>query len=596
MGEKLIRVALLGNPNVGKSTVFNALTGMRQHTGNWAGKTVGSAEGKFTVGEYTVLMTDLPGIYSLRCHSPEEEVSRDHIESGEAEVTVCVCDALSLERNLLLVRQAAEICNRVIICVNLIDEAEKKGVKVDSARLSEMTGCSVVLTAARQKVGLSELKSAIVREFEGKTGSPEEKNEFPHPSDIVRECVHTAGDPTSRDRRIDSVLTGKYTAIPVMLLLLAGVFWLTLVGSGYLSGALGKLLDTAAVALRSFLSPRLSTILTSLLCDGLFATVFRVVAVMLPPMAIFFPVFTLLEDLGYLPRVAFNLDRCFKGCGSCGKQSLTMLMGLGCNAAGVTGCRIIDSPRERLIAIITNSFVPCNGRLPLIIAALGCLGLGRVGSVSGMLLLFILSVAVTLGVSKLLSVTLLRGETSSFTLELPPYRAPQVGKVIVRSVFDRTLFVLGRAVSAAAPLGILIWLTVNITVGGESVFSHLTHILDPIGRLAGMDGVLMLSFILAFPAAELMLPLAITGSMAGELYLGEVANIPAAFADAGWSGVTIVCVIIFMMFHFPCATTLMTIKKETGSLLYTTVSAILPTVIGYLLAVTVNLIHGLIFA
>ncbi|MBE6626594.1 MAG: ferrous iron transporter B [Ruminococcaceae bacterium] len=596
MSEKLIRAALLGNPNVGKSTVFNALTGMKQHTGNWAGKTVGSAEGKFTVGEYTVLLTDLPGIYSLRCHSPEEEVSRDHIESGKTDVTVCVCDALSLERNLLLVRQAAEICDRVIICVNLIDEAEKKGVKVDSARLSEMTGCPVVLTAARQKVGLSELKSAIVREFEGKTGSPEEKNEFPHPSDIVRECVHTAGDPTSRDRRIDSILTGKYTAIPVMLLLLAGVFWLTLVGSGYLSGALGGLLDIAQVALRSFLAPRLPTALTSLLCDGLFATVFRVVAVMLPPMAIFFPFFTLLEDLGYLPRVAFNLDRCFKGCGSCGKQSLTMLMGLGCNAAGVTGCRIIDSPRERLIAIITNSFIPCNGRLPLIIAALGCLGLSKGGSVIGMLFLLILSVAVTLGVSKLLSVTLLRGEPSSFTLELPPYRAPQVGKVIVRSVFDRTLFVLGRAVSAAAPAGILIWLAVNISVGTKSIFAHLTDLLDPVGRLAGMDGVLMLAFILALPAAELMLPLAITGISAGGLNLDEISDVPAAFAAAGWSGVTVVCVIIFMMFHFPCATTLMTTKKETGSIRWTLVSAVLPTLIGYLLCVAINLFSRLFIA
>ena len=596
MGEKLIRVALLGNPNVGKSTVFNALTGMRQHTGNWAGKTVGSTVGTFTVDGYTVLLTDLPGIYSLRCHSPEEEVSRDYIENGEADVTVCVCDALSLERNLLLVKQAKEICEKVIICVNLIDEAKKKGVEICPARLAEMTGCPVVLTAARQKVGLDELKRTIVGEFENKTDSCGEKTDFPPPSDIVRECVRTTGDPTYRDRRIDSILTGKYTAIPVMLLLLAGVFWLTLVGSAYLSGVLGKLLDIAAVALNSFLAPRLPSTLTSLICDGLFATVFRVVAVMLPPMAIFFPVFTLLEDLGYLPRVAFNLDRCFKGCGSCGKQSLTMLMGLGCNAAGVTGCRIIDSPRERLIAVITNSFVPCNGRLPLIIAALGCLGLGKSGSVMGMLLLFILSVAVTLGVSKLLSATLLRGENSSFTLELPPYRAPQVGKVIVRSIFDRTLFVLGRAVSAAAPLGILIWLTVNISVGTKSIFSHLADLLDPIGRFAGMDGVLMLSFILALPAAELMLPLAITGSVAGELSLGEISDVPAAFAAAGWSGTTVVCVIIFMMFHFPCVTTLMTIKKETCSLRWTVVSAILPTVIGYLLAVFVSLVSGLIFA
>ncbi len=606
MSENSIRVALLGNPNVGKSTVFNALTGMRQHTGNWPGKTVGLAEGKFSEGGYTVVMTDLPGIYSLNCHSPEEEVARDHIKSGEADVTVCVCDALSLERNLILVGQAAEICDKVIICVNLIDEAEKKGVRIDGDRLAEMTGCPVVLTAARQKVGLGELRRAIVSEFE--KDSAADRTSFSCglcekcsgsdcvSSMIARECVRAERDPTLRDRKIDKILTGRYTSIPVMLLLLAAVFWLTLVGSSYLSGWLGQGLDLAAAAIRSLITPLFPASLTSMLCDGLVATVFRVIAVMLPPMAVFFPVFTLLEDLGYLPRVAFNLDRCFKVCDSCGKQSLTMLMGLGCNAAGVTGCRIIDSPRERLIAIITNSFMPCNGRLPLIIAAFGCFGLGAGASVAGMLTAFVTAVALTLAVSKLLSVTLLKGETSSFTLELPPYRAPQVGRVLVRSLLDRTLFVLGRAVTAAAPAGILIWLTVNINISGKSVYSHLTALLEPIGKFAGMDGILMLAFILALPAAELMLPLALAGVGAGGINLGEVADIPAAFESAGWSGVTVVCVIVFMMFHFPCATTLMTIKKETGSLRWTLLSAVLPTVIGYALCVAINLISTLFFA
>ncbi|MBP3378357.1 MAG: ferrous iron transporter B [Clostridia bacterium] len=606
MSERIIRVALLGNPNVGKSTVFNALTGMRQHTGNWAGKTVGLAEGRFDEGEYTVVITDLPGIYSLRCHSPEEEVARDHIEKGEADVTVCVCDALSLERNLILVQQAAEICDRVIICVNLIDEAEKKGVRIDAVKLSEMTGCPVILTAARQKVGLDDLRREIVAEHERSQPTPHFSsvcNSCDCCTDhhcisaaIARDCVSAVSDPTVRDRRIDKITTGRYTSIPLMLLLLAAVFWLTLVGSAYLSGWLGLLLDLAAGFIRKVITPILPPTLTSMICDGLVATVFRVIAVMLPPMAVFFPVFTLLEDLGYLPRVAFNLDRCFKACDSCGKQSLTMLMGLGCNAAGVTGCRIIDSPRERLIAIVTNSFMPCNGRLPLIIAAFGCLGLGAGASVFGLLIAFALAVAVTLGVSKLLSVTLLRGEISSFTLELPPYRTPQVGRVLVRSLLDRTLFVLGRAVTAAAPAGILIWLAANCHIGSRSIFAHLTSLLEPVGRLAGMDGALMLAFILALPAAELMLPLAIAGATAGGLNLGEIADIPAAFRSAGWSGITVVCVIIFMMFHFPCATTLMTIKKETGSLRWTLISAVLPTVIGYALCVTVNLVFSIFFA
>lgn len=596
MEAKRIKVALAGNPNVGKSTVFNSLTGLKQHTGNWAGKTVGFAEGKFNVGDYEVTLTDLPGIYSLNCHSPEEEVARDHLESGEADVTVCVCDALALERNLILVQQVLEITSHVVICVNLIDEAEKKGASVDSEALSRITGCPVVLTAARNKVGLEELKSAIVKALELPSSPvralPGCSDYVKNSTEIAKQCVKYEKDPDERDRKIDNILCGRIFAVPTMLLLLAGVFWLTLVASAQLSEWLGYTLDRASDLIRQFSNPLLPSWLYSLLCDGVIATVFRVITVMLPPMAVFFPIFTLLEDLGYLPRVAFNLDRCFKCSGTCGKQSLTMLMGLGCNAAGVTGCRIIDSPRERLIAIITNSFIPCNGRLPLIISAFGCLGLGALGGTIGLLVAFFAAVAATLGVSKLLSVTILKGETSSFTLELPPYRTPQVGRILVRSLLDRTLFVLGRAVCASAPAGVIIWLSMNITIGEESIYSHLTAILDPVGRAAGMDGVLILAFLFALPAAELMLPLAMAGVSGSGNFLGEIGDISTAFAAAGWNSVTIVCIIIFMMFHFPCATTLMTVKKETGSLSWTLLSAILPTVIGYALCVAVNVIFG----
>lgn len=591
--DKTVTAALAGNPNVGKSTVFNALTGLHQHTGNWAGKTVGVAEGSFSAGDVRVRLTDLPGIYSLASHSPEEETAREFLETVRPDTVICVCDACCLERSLILAMQLCDTADDVILCVNLIDEAEKKGISVDRERLEEMTGCPVVLTAARQNTGLAELKTAAAthrpRKETSLTGTPAERA-----ARIAASCVSVRNgrDPTVRDRKIDRILCGRFTAVPFLLLLMAAVFWLTLSGSGYLSAVLDAGLSFLFRILRSALTARLPENLALLLADGVIATVFRVIAVMLPPMAVFFPLFTILEDLGYLPRAAFSLDRCFACCGSCGKQSLTMLMGLGCNAAGVTGCRIIDSPRERRIAILTNALVPCNGRFPALLAMLACLGLGTGLSAAAMVGVLLLSVGMTLLCSKFLSVTILRGTPSSFTLELPPYRMPQVGRVIVRSVLDRTVFVLGRAVSAAAPAGALIWLAANVTVGETSVYAHLARILDPVGRFAGMDGTWMLAFLFALPAAELLLPLALAGGHA--VSLADTFDIPSAFAANGWNGMTAVCVLLFTLFHFPCATTLMTIRKETGSTRDVILAAVLPTVIGYGLCATVNLLSPLV--
>ena len=586
---RTVTAALAGNPNVGKSTVFNALTGMHQHTGNWAGKTVGCAEGTFSAEDVTVLLTDLPGIYSLASHSPEEDAAREFLTDARPDTVVCVCDACCLERSLILAMQICDLTDDVILCVNLIDEAAKKGLSVDADTLESLTGCPVVLTAARQNAGLDELKTAVAnhrtRTASAVTGTPAERAE-----QIARACVTVTADPTVRDRKIDRILCGRFTAAPFLLLLLALVFWLTLSGSGYISDVLDVGLSFLARHIRTALTAVLPENLALLLADGVIATVFRVTAVMLPPMAIFFPLFTLLEDLGCLPRVAFSLDRCFACCGSCGKQSLTMLMGLGCNAAGVTGCRIIDSPRERLIAVLTNSFVPCNGRFPALLAMLACLGLGTGLASAAMVGILLLSAGMTLLCSKLLSVTLLRGTPSSFTLELPPYRMPQIGRVIVRSVLDRTVFVLGRAVSAAAPAGALIWLAANTTLGGVSIYAHLTHLLDPAGRLAGMDGTWMLAFLFALPAAELIIPLALAGGTA--VSLADTFDIPAAFAANGWGPVTAVCVLLFTLFHFPCATTLMTIKKETRRTGDAVLAAVLPTVIGYGMCVMVRLIFG----
>ena len=405
--------------------------------------------------------------------------------------------------------------------------------------------------------------------------------------EICCEAVKAPPACSECDRRLDRFFTGKWTAVPVMLLLLALIFWITIAGANLPSALLSQLLFGAephfwrlagAVGAPEWLS--------SLMIDGVWHTLSWVTAVMLPPMAIFFPLFTLLEDFGYLPRVAFNLDRCFQRAGACGKQCLSMLMGFGCNAVGVTGTRIIDSPRERLIAILTNVFVPCNGRFPTLILLLTIFFAGGSGASSflpALLLagLIVLGVLMTLLVSKLLSRTLLKGVPSSFTLELPPYRRPQVGKVIIRSVLDRTVFVLGRAAAVAAPAGLVIWLMANVNVAGGTLLSHCAAFLDPFARAIGLDGILLLAFILGFPANEIVLPIALMGYTAsGTLASAEAGEFLAILTANGWTPLTAACAILFSLFHWPCSTTLITVWKETRSLKWTALSFLIPTAAG----------------
>ena len=360
------RVALAGNPNVGKSTLFNALTGLRQHTGNWAGKTVATAMGEYTFRGEKYQLIDLPGTYSLEAHSEEEAVARDYIQSGQADAVVVVCDATCLERNLILALQVLELTGRVLVCVNLMDEAKRLGVEVDLDALSQRLGVPVVGASAGREQGLDALREAVAALV--KTDAPASRPRTPaqrvalaerYAAQVVRS---QKADRLRRQQKLDRLLTAKSTGIPLLLLLFGLVVWLTVAGANVPSALLTELFARLGGLLEGWLASAPAW-LRGLLLDGVYRVASWVVAVMLPPMAIFFPLFTLLEDLGYLPRVAFVMDHAFQKCRTCGKQCLTMCMSIGCNACGVTGCRIIDSPRERLIAILTSSLVPCNGKL-----------------------------------------------------------------------------------------------------------------------------------------------------------------------------------------------------------------------------------------
>ena len=684
-------IALAGNPNVGKSTVFNNLTGMKQHTGNWPGKTVVVAKGKYNYSGKEYTLVDTPGTYSIMSNSEEEEIARNYICFGNPDVTVIVLDATSLEKNLNLSYQIMEITDKVILCVNLLDEAKKKGIVINLKELEKRLGVPVVGVIARKKKTLTKLMDTIKKVCEKEIMPKPNKIKYKqyieeyvenarekmdkmleeskqdinlsrwitlkildgdkqilktieknlninliNNKELIEEAENVLGfygikqEEVKNDmisniifmsenvykdvvniekkniqkRKIDKIITSKIFGIPIMLGFLGIILWITIKGANYPSEWLFKIFNNLQEILTNlFESINAPEWVTGIIIDGVYRTLTWIIAVMLPPMAIFFPLFTLLEDLGFLPRIAFNLDKFFKKAGSSGKQALTMCMGFGCNSCGVTGTRIIDSPREKLISILTNAFVPCNGRFPFLITVssifIGGMVFNKYSSILStlaVLAIILLGIFMTIIISKFLSKTILKGESSSFVLELPPYRKPQIGQILVRSILDRTIFVLGRAIAVAAPAGLVIWLFANIQIGEISILTYIANFLNPFARLMGLDGYILAAFILGIPANEIVLPIILMGYMgSGTLVnLESTAEIGRILIQNGWTLITAINVMIFTLLHFPCTTTLLTIKKEAGNIKWSIVAFLLPTICGIVLCMLTNFVWNLV--
>lgn len=625
------RIILAGNPNVGKSTLFNLLTGKKVHTGNWSGKTVSVSEGYGVHNKNKYIIEDLPGISSIASPAAEEIAAFNAIASGGYDCLILVADSLNLRRSLSLLLRVTELTGRCVLFLNMYDEALQKGISINTDMLSFILGIRVVAGSAKSKGCLSPLYNAAesvihgsrsslvytplydaetenalasfsydrkgtishIYSSEGYTSLKAKMSERVSYLSCCIEQLTVSKKEISQPHRADKILSRPIFGIPFMLSLLFLVLYVTVVASNYPSQLLSLLFSHAEASLSHLLSNLgLTPFISGIITEGVYSTTTTVIAVMLPPMVIFFPLFAILEDSGILPRVAFNLDGAFRRCGSCGKQALTVCMGLGCNCVGVTNSAIIPSGRERLISILTNSFTPCNGRFGAIIACISLFIAPKSPLLTAFFMALVLafSFAATILSSCLLSHSLLRGKPSPFVLELPPFRRVSIPGVIVSSLREHTLQILLRAIAVSAPMGAVIYILNHF-----SLLCPIASFLNPFASLMGLDGIILLAFILAFPANEIVFPVALmlyTKADAMVEYSSR-AVLQTILLQNGWSKATAVSFIIFTLMHWPCSTTLLTIKKETHSIKWTLTAFLLPLLFGILFCFLSNAVFQL---
>ena len=667
--ERRIVVAMAGNPNVGKSVIFNALTGSRQHVGNWPGKTVERAEGVFQHQGREIRLVDLPGTYSLAAQSPEEMIARDYIVSGEPDVVVSIVDATCLERNLNLVLQILELTDKVVVVLNLMDEVRRQGWEIDVEALEEVLGVPVVPTVAIEGEGLPELVEAIAQVAEGRrktypvsvdyglsvegytqtlqedlsymgieersrwvalklleddpeiveafkqgklavlglaapSALPEalqallrravrlregirpdakveiirRRYEFAH--DVVHRVAHRLRpEEESLTDRIDHIVTHKVWSWPIMLAVFLAIFWITINGAEIAGGWLEAFFSWVIRAVRTWLmSVQAPWWVSGALVDGFIVGIGTVITVMLPPMIILFTAFALLEDLGLLPRVAFNLDRPMQVLGSQGKQTLTWGMSFGCNVTGVMASRIIENKKVQLVSILTSPLIICSGGygagIALVIALFGDRALPV------MLSLVLLSLGAASLATLILNKTLFRGEPGGFVLEMPPYRKPKWGQVAWRALVDRVAHTMWRAVEFAGPASLLIWLLGNLPPGvpfEQTAVGWMVRTLAPLGRPFGLTGEMLTALLFTLPAKEIVVPaLAMTYGLQTTLVESEgVLN----YLPQAWTPLSSYTFMVFFMLYLPCLVTVWATWKETRSLKWTMMGLLVPLTI-----------------